>query len=68
MQHQQQHQMEVEAEAFNSDMLRKKSIVKGMISELDQMSEYYDNKIQQYQTEIEKFKAQRNLLATILTD
>ena len=65
---QQQHRMEVEAEAFKSEKLRDKSIAKGMISELDQMSEYYHNKIQQYSAEIEKFKAQRNILAKLLTD
>ena len=65
---QQQHQMIIEAEAFKSEKLKKKSTVRGMISELDQMSEYYQNKIEQYSNEIEKFKAQRNILAEIITD
>ena len=64
----QQKQMEVEAEAFNSDKFRDKSVAKGMISEIDQFTEHYENKIQQYSTEIQKLKAQRNLLAKILTD
>jgi len=64
----QQKQMEVEAEAFNYDKLRKKSTMKGMISEIDQMMEYYHNKREQYAREIEKLKAQRNLLAELLTD
>ena len=68
MQNQQQHQMEVEAEAFNSDKLRDKSIAKGMISEIDHMSDYYQTKIDQYLHEIDKFKSQRNILAKILTD
>ncbi len=64
----QQHRMEVEAEAFNSDKLRKKSVLQGMIADIDQMIQYYDTKINQHKSEIERFKSQRNILATIVTD
>lgn len=60
--------MEVEAEAFNSDKLRKKSVLKGMISDIDQMIQYYDTKINQHKSEIERFKSQRNILAEMITD
>ncbi len=64
----QQHRMEVEAEAFNSDKLRKKSVLQGMIADIDQMIQYYDTKINQHKSEIERFKSQRNILAKIVTD
>ena len=64
----QQHRMEVEAEAFNSDKLRKKSVLQGMIADIDQMIQYYDTKINQHKSEIERFKSQRNILAKLVTD
>ena len=62
------HQMEIEAEAFKCEKFKNKSILRGVVSEKDQMIEYYESKIKQYRLEVELLMSQRNVLAEIVTD
>ena len=60
--------MDLEAEQFKSFSIKRKSILKDMVNDIDQMISYYEKKIDQYRAEIERFRSQRNILAEIITD
>ena len=53
-------------ENLTAHQLKKKQTLEAMIGDLDKMMSYYERKIDQYRNEIEKYKAQRNILAELL--
>ncbi len=53
-------------ENLSAHQLKKKQTLEAMIGDIDNMITYYERKIDQYRNEIEKYRAQRNILDELL--
>lgn len=66
MEQDQHDEFKANEKALKAHEFDRKRTFEAMIDDLDKMVSYYERKIDQYRNEIEKYKAQRNMLASVI--